>query len=84
MNEEGPIADAAEAWIDWVVDFERTFKVSPQEGHCLVNSCIECGYNYQHSGLFMMWLVEKCAELIEEYEKNGFEIEKFGFLSEQE
>jgi hypothetical protein len=44
----------------------------PVSGHALVEACLKAGYDWEHSGLVHVWIGERIAAMVAEYEvKHG-------------
>ena len=71
-HEDDEIAAASDRWIDTVCDWYEKVLMSPQDGHFLVESCKQAGWdgvpNQEAHPIVLHWLYDLAGKKLEEYD----------------
>jgi len=68
LHDKDEIGLAEDIWLDLMDEVEKTFKLTPRDGHHFVLACTP---EYGHKESFNGWLINKCGILIGLYEKDN-------------
>ncbi len=68
VHEDGPILEAACAWVDKVLDWAETVKLRAETGHFLCSAAEEAGWDH---GDVLMWFYNRAGKALEEKNEVG-------------
>jgi len=60
----------SDLWLEHVLEPIRNLKLSPQDGHDIVESAKEFGWHYENCN-FDYWLADRCGVVAAEWEKSN-------------